>query len=448
LILGRSIMSKLNWPFLPNRPINIAKAEGVYLYTNGGQQIIDAAGGAIVANIGHGRTRVADAIANAAKNETYVVPPWLTPSREAMLNALADWLPPMFTRVHCTSGGTEANEAAIKIALQYQQARGEQQKTKVIGRSIGYHGTSMATASVSGHPGRKKGLENALPDFPEIVAPYPLRSSVPVAEMGHHYADLLEERILALGPEKVAAFIAEPITGSSGGAIVPPDGYWSRVREICDEHGVLLILDEVMTGFGRTGVDFGFQHWPMEPDILVSGKGFAGGYAPLCGVFAKEFIGSAIESAGFQVMFNTFGAHPVSCAAAGEVLTIMREESLVERAATMGSYLHQRLADAFSNHPHVAEVRGKGLLAAIEIVADRETLERFPQDQSVSANTVAAGLDRGVFYYGGGTGDVRDIVCMGPAFIIEEAQVDKVVEVLSESVDAAVAQARKETRQT
>lgn len=435
-------MSKLNWPFLPSRAINIAKAEGVYLYTREGQQIIDAAGGAIVSNIGHGRIRVADAIANAAKNETYVVPPWLTPSREAMLNELADWLPAAFTRVHCTSGGTEANEAAIKIALQYQQAQGEHQKTKVIGRSISYHGTSMATASVSGHPGRKKGLEAALPDFPEVVAPYPLRSSVPAQEMGRYYADLLDERILALGAENVAAFIAEPITGSSGGAIVPPDGYWSRIREICDDHGVLLIFDEVMTGFGRTGVDFGFQHWAIEPDILVGGKGLAGGYAPIGGVFAKEFIGSAIESANFQVMFNTFGAHPVSCAAAGEVLNIMREEALVERAATMGSYLQQRLADTFSNHPHVAEIRGKGLLAAIEIVADRETLERFPQEQNVSANTVVSGLERGVFYYGGGTGEVRDIVCMGPAFIIEQAQIDRVVEVLSESVDAAVAKAR------
>lgn len=431
-------MPKLNWPFLPSSDLMINRAEGVYLYTDQGQEIIDAAGGAIVANIGHGRQRVADAIAQAAKETSYVVPPWLTPSRRAMLDALSDWLPAGFTRVHATSGGTEANETAIKIALQFQQASGRTTKTQVIGRNISYHGTSMATAAISGHPGRKKGLETALPNYPQVESPYPLRCSVPTDEMGRHYAELVQDKIYALGPENVAALIAEPITGSSGGAIVPPDDYWPRVREICDANDVLIIMDEVMTGFGRTGTDFGFQHWPMEPDILIGGKGLAGGYAPLCGVFAKEAIGAAIASAGFQVMFNTFGAHPISCAAAAEVLNIMREEDLVSRAKTMGDYLAQRLTDAFSNHPHIAQVRGKGLLRAIEIVADRETLERFPVEANVATVTVAKGLADGVFYYAGGTGDVRDIVCMGPAFIIEEAQVDRMVEVLATSVDTAV----------
>lgn len=432
-------MPQLNWPFLPNRNINIVSAQGVYLHTAAGQQIIDAAGGAIVSNIGHGRTRVADAIARAAREESYVVPPWLTPAREAMLNALADWLPAGFTRVHCTSGGTEANEAAMKMALQYQQAMGHKDKTQIIGRNISYHGTSLATASISGHPGRKRGLEQALPPFPEIEAPYPLRCEVEPEIMGQYYAELLDDRIDALGAENVAAFIAEPITGSSGGAIVPPDGYWQRVREICDQHEVLLIMDEVMTGFGRTGTDFGFQHWPIEPDILVGGKGLAGGYAPLGGVFAREAIGAALSAAEFQVMFNTFGAHPIACAAAAEVLTILREEDLVARAHSMGEYLEQRLIDAFSNHPHVADVRGRGLLRAIEIVVDRETLERFPTDANLTASVVAQGLNDGVFFYGGGTGDVRDIVCMGPAFVITEAEIDQVVEVLANAVDVAVA---------
>ena len=434
-------MNELTYPFLSGRNLFIERAEGVYLYPRDQQPIIDAAGGAIVANVGHGRRRVADAVAEATLATSYVVPPWMTPSREAMLGALSDWLPAGFTRVHCTSGGSESNEAAIKIALHYQQAIGESQRKQIIGRSISYHGTTLATASISGHPMRKKGLESALPKFLEAKTPYPLRCPLGSyhEDAGVFYIEGLRDLIESEGPENIAALLAEPITGSSGGAIVPPEDYWPGVRALCDEFGILLIVDEVMTGFGRTGKDFGFQHWPIEPDILVGGKGFAGGYAPLGGVFAREQIGQALEESGFQVMFNTFGAHPAACAAAAEVLTILREEKLVDRAAQQGEYLAQRLQDAFSNHPNIAEARGMGLLQAVEIVTDRDSLERFPQEAQVSAKVVANGLKKGVFFYGGGTGVVRDIVCMGPPLIIENETIDRVVEVLAESIDETIA---------
>ena len=437
-------MSDVNWPFLPGRNIYIERAEGVYLYQKNGKQIIDAAGGAIVANIGHGSQRVADAVAKATKDYSYVVPPWLTPSREAMVEVLTEhWLPPHLTRIHCTSGGTEAIEAAMKMALHYQQAIGETNRTKIIGRSVSYHGTTLATASISGHPARKKGLEGALPSFPEVQTPYPLRCPLGShhADTGTYYAGLLRELIESEGADNIAAFLAEPITGSSGGAIVPPDDYWPAVREICDEFGVLLILDEVMTGFGRTGTKFGYQHWPIEPDILVSGKGLAGGYAPLGGVFATEKIGDAIAAGGFQVMFNTFGAHPAACAAATEVLQIIVEDGLVEQAAVRGEYLQVRLQSAFSNHPHVAEVRGRGLLAAIEIVQNRESLERCPAESSITRKVVARGLAKGVFFYGGGTGEVRDVICMGPPFIVSEAQIDQIVDTLADCVDEVFSEA-------
>jgi adenosylmethionine-8-amino-7-oxononanoate aminotransferase len=183
------------------------------------------------------------------------------------------------------------------------------------------------------------------------------------------------------GADQIAGFLAEPITGSSGGAIVPPEDYWPQVRAICDEHGIVLILDEVMTGFGRTGTKFGYQHWPIKPDILISGKGLAGGYAPLGGVFATETIGAAIQSAGYQVMFNTFGAHPAACAAAAEVLNIIIEEELIEQVAARGEYLQERLLHAF----------------------------------------------------------VRDIVCMGPPFIVTESQLDQIVDTLAECVDEVLA---------
>lgn len=434
-------MSEIRWPFLPSRNIFIERAEGVYLYDDSGHQILDAAGGAIVTNVGHGRDRVVEAVAKATKDTSYVVPPWLTPSRKAMLEVLHEhWLPESFTRVHCTSGGTEANEAAMKIALHYQQAVGETNRTKIIGRTVSYHGTTLVTASVSGHPGRKKGLEGAMQKFPEVRTPYPLRCPLGShhPDAGAYYADLLRDAIETEGPENIAAFLAEPITGSSGGAIVPPDDYWPAVREICNEYGVLLILDEVMTGFGRTGEKFGFQHWPIEPDIVVGGKGLAGGYAPLGGVFAQEHIGAAIEDAGFQVMFNTFGAHPAACAAAAEVLQIMLEENLIEQVNQRGAYLHNKLLEAFAEHKQVAEVRGRGLLRAIEIVNDRETLERCPAEANLTNRIVAKGLHKGVFFYGGGTGDVRDIICMGPPFIITEEQIDTMVDVLRSCVDEAL----------
>ncbi len=436
-----SNMRSLNWPFLSGREIYIERADGIYLHTKDGQAIIDAAGGAIVVNVGHGRERIADAVAAATRDYSYVVPPWMTPSREAMLTALSDWLPESLTRVHCTSGGTEANEAAMKIALHYQQAIGDTDRTRIIGRSIGYHGTTLATASISGHPGRKKGLEKALPAFPVVDTPYPLRCPLGShhSDCGSYYADLLRDVIESEGPETIAGYLAEPITGSSGGAIVPPEDYWPRVRSICDEYGILLIMDEVMTGFGRTGLDFGFQHWDFEPDILISGKGLAGGYAPLGGVFAREAIGSAIENAGYQVMFNTFGAHPAACAAAAEVLNILREEDLVNTSRDQGAYFHNALNDAFAGHPNVAEVRGRGLFAAIEVVANTESLEKFPVDAAVSGKIVVNGLKNGVFFYGGGTGEIRDIICMGPPLTITEDEIDVVVSTLRKSVDEVIA---------
>ncbi len=431
-------MNEVNWPFTGRGTLRINRAEGVYLYSDSGQAILDAAGGAIVANIGHGRERVVARVAAATRDYTYVVPPWVTPSRAALVDALeAHWLPPELTRIHVTSGGSEAVESGVKLALQYHAALGAGERCLIIAREPSYHGTTLATAALSGHPARKRGLEGALQRYPVTAAPYPLRCPLgrDHPDMGAYYADALRTTLETAGPENVAALLAEPITGSSGGAIVPPDDYWPRVRAICDDYGILLILDEVMTGFGRTGRNFGYQHWDITPDILVSGKGLAGGYAPLGGVFATDAVASTIEDAGLNVMFHTFGAHPAACAAAAEVLTIMHEENLVERARIMGDELQQRLLETFRDHPHVADVRGRGLLQAIEIVRDRDSLEPYEESANITSRVVGAGLKKGVFFYGGGTGSVRDIVCMGPPFIIESAHIDTMVGVLREAVD-------------
>jgi adenosylmethionine-8-amino-7-oxononanoate aminotransferase len=439
-------MTHVQWPFIGGtRPFEIVASEGAWLVTDDGRRILDAAGGAIVANVGHGRAEVADAVARATREATYVVPPWLTRSRVALLERLErDWLPPGFRHVHLTCGGSEGVETAMKIAIQYHAARGEPARTRIIGRDLSYHGTTIATTAVGGHAGRKKGLLHALPRYPHAPTPYPLRCPLGARhpDVGRHYVEALRAVVEAEGPENVAAFLAEPITGSSGGAIVPPDDYWPAVRALCDEYGILLLMDEVMTGFGRTGRRFGFEHWPIQPDVFVSGKGLAGGYAPIAGVYATTAVAQPLEAAGMNVMFHTFGAHPAACAAANEVLRILTDERLVERAARVGDYLGRRLRDAFSNHAHVAEVRGRGMLQAIEIVADRATLTPFPAQANVTDRVVGAALGRGVFFYPGGTGEVRDIVCLGPPFTVDETDVDRMVTVLHESVGDAVAAAR------
>jgi adenosylmethionine-8-amino-7-oxononanoate aminotransferase len=431
-------MSSVNWPFLRGSNLQIARAAGVHLHTVDGRTILDAAGGAIVSNVGHGRRRVAERVAEVTRDCTYVVPPWITPSRQALVEALArDWLPPGLNRIHITSGGSEAVESAMKIAVQYHAARGEPNRRLIVSRDVSYHGTTVATTAVSGHPARKRGLEHTLASHPTVPTPYPLRCPLGRhhPDAGRYYLDNLRSTLEAEGPENVAALLAEPISGSSGGALVPPDDYWPGVREICDRYGILLVLDEVMTGFGRTGKAFAHEHWSICPDILVAGKGLAGGYAPIGGVYATEAIGEAIASAGMNVMFHTFGAHPAACAAAAEVLAILKEEDLVARAASQGARLRQLLRETFADHPHVAEVRGRGLLLAIEVVQDRDALLSYPEQAAVAARIVGSALRRGVFFYGGGTGAVRDIVCIGPAFIVEDSHMEQMAEVLLAAVN-------------
>ena len=323
------------------------------------------------------------------------------------------------------------------MALQYHAALGDERRTKILSRSISYHGTTLATTAVSGHPARKKGLTQGLPSYPAAPTPYPLRCPLGPhhVEAGDYYVQAMVDVIEREGPETIAAFLAEPITGSSGGAIVPPDDYWPKVQAVCREYGMLLIFDEVMTGFGRTGTPFGHQHWDVSADILVAGKGLAGGYAPLGGVFATEAVGAALDAAGMNVMFHTFGGHPAACAAAAEVLNIMIEEQHLERVIRMGDLLHEQLVDAFADHPQVAEVRGRGLLQAIEIVEDRDQLVPNALDANITNRVVGKSLQNGVFFYGGGTGAIRDIVCMGPPFIVEEEHIDTMVSVLVRAVD-------------
>jgi adenosylmethionine-8-amino-7-oxononanoate aminotransferase len=428
-----------DWPFAPGAlNIRIVGGEGAWLIADDGRRILDAAGGAIVANVGHGRIEVAEALAKGSVKPSYVVPIWRTPQREALVERLrTEWLPKSLHHIHVTSGGSEGVEAAVKIALQHFAARGQTRRVKIVSRDLSYHGTTITMAGLSGHLARKRGLEAFLPSFPRVPTPRPLH-----CPLGPHHPDAASYYLHATrsvieseGPDRIAALVIECIVGASGGAIVPPEGYLSGLRALCDEHGILLIVDEVMTGFGRTGAKFAIDHWNLRPDILVAGKGLGGGYTAICGVYATHEVAAPIIEAGIDVMFHTFGALPSACAAADSVLTIIQRENLVERARVLGERLSAQLNERLGDQPNVAEIRGLGLLQAVEIVRDRKTLTPFSRDQQITHRIVAQGLTHGVFFYPGGTGAARDIICLGPPFVSSEAEIDLMAEILAKSIE-------------
>ncbi len=422
-------------------PLRIARSEGVWLYTDEGQQILDASGGAIVVNIGHGRHEVAEAYAREAERAAYLIPPFATESRVRLVERLVEsWLPRGLTRVGLTSGGSESVDAALRIVRAHFVSKGEPERWKVIGRELSYHGTTLATLSVGGHTKRRVGFEPWLADLPKAPACYcwrcPLEKSLPSCQIA--CVDEIEAAILRAGPKTVAAVIAEPIGGSTAGALVPPDDYWPRLAEICKRHGVLLIADEVMTGFGRTGKRFAVDHFGVTPDVLVGGKGLTGGYAPMGGIFATEAVVAPIIEREQEIMFFTYSAHPASCAAADKVLEILEREQLVERAALMGEKLGKRLMRLL-DHPNVGDVRGRGLLWAVELVADKLTKASFPAATGLTAKVVAAGISHGIFVYPGGVDPARDVITFGPPFTISEREIELIGQRFERALESALA---------
>ena len=423
------------WPgYIANGSPQVVRTDGCYLYLNDGTKILDACGGAIVTNVGHGRQEVVDAIATSSKNTGYVVPIWSTPERDGLVNRLREhWLPSDLGNVHMTCSGSEAVENALITAILFQVSKGRPEKTRFIGRDISYHGTTMTALGVGGHELRKKGVEHVLGDHVVISTPHNVRNGKisSVDDYVNEFKDTLQRE----DPDSIAALILEPVTGASGGAIVPPDGYMEAIFDLCRENDILVISDEVMTGFGRTGKRFGYQHWKVQPDIVLGGKGLAGGYAALTVVACRDYVANSINDAGLNVMFHTYSAHPGACAGANKVLEIIDREGLIDRCEHMGNLLAQKLHGAFSNHPNVGECRGKGLLQGIEFVKDRETSERFDASEQVGAKIAAHMFRNGVSVYRAGNGIVQDAILIGPPFIVDEDQLNQVVEAASNAVD-------------
>ncbi len=429
---GHVFYRKMDHP----RP-KIAYGKGIYLFDEDGKRYIDGSGGPLVVNVGHGRTEIVEAITKQAQAVAYAHAIMFTSEpAEQFSEELSKIVPLPDARFFYLSSGSEVVEAAIKLARQIQMARGENGRHLIISRWRSYHGMSLGALSVSGKLGMRQPFLSMVHDMPHIAPPYPYRD----LDSGPEAANRLESSIIAAGPENVAAFIAEPISGASLGAMSPNDEYWPRIREICDEYGVLFIADEVLVGMGRTGKWWGIEHWDVQPDIMVTSKGLAGGYYPLGFVAAK---GSDVEQIRQTLGdFNhggTFSHHTVGTAAGLATLRIMQAENLVENAANMGEYLGQQLQKALGDHPNVGDIRGRGLFWALEIVQDRETKKPFPVKRHMAWDIWKHAFDLGlVSYYSQGCADGTngDLVMLGPPLIVNREQVDEMVGLLATAVHA------------
>src|SRR5271163_836082 len=378
----------------PHDPIRIERAEGPWLYASDGNKILDAGGGAVVVNIGQGRREISEVAARTISKLDYIVPVWTSAERERLAERLTGWTPPGLSRFFFTSGGSESVEAALKFSILYNKARGKQSKSKVIGRRFSYHGNTIAALSAGGS-GRRADYEHVLLDWPKIDPSYcyrcPWGKTYPSCELD--CATALEKEILKHGPDSIAAFIAEPMMGSSGGVVPPVKEYWPMIKDICRRNNILLIIDEVMTGFGRTGKRFAVEHWDLKPDVLIAAKGLTGGYIPMGMIAVDDHLIAECEQVGADFMFYTFSAHPLACAIADKVLEIMEREHLVERAAELGARLGSQIKEELSGHPMVGDIRGAGMFWGIELVRDRATRTPYEPGLRIANKVLAAALE-------------------------------------------------------
>ncbi len=416
------------------RPM-ISHGEGIYLFDTDGKRYIDGSGGPLVVNVGHGRSEINNAITQQLQKVAYVHAIMFTNEPTEQLSAeLAEIVPMENPRFFYLSSGSEVVEAAIKLARQIQQARGNGSREIIIGRSQSYHGMTLGALSVSGRPGLRKPYTGMMADMPHIPPPYAYRFDI----SGKESADYLEETILTHGAKNVAAFIAEPISGASLGAAQPPDEYWPHIREICDKYGVLLIADEVLVGMGRTGKWWGIEHWDVQPDILVTSKGLAGGYLPFGFMAAKQTDVELIrQTMGDFNHGGTFSHHAVAAAAGLATLHILKEENLVQNSAKMGALLGEKLHKALDSHPHVGDIRGRGLFWGIEFVQDKVSREPFAAQDHLAWHIWEEAFARGlIVYYSQGCADGvnGDLIMLAPPLIVNEAQLDEMVAILITAV--------------
>ncbi len=412
------------------------EGKGAMLKDMDGNEVFDGLSGLWNVNVGHGRQELANAALNQMTNLAYCSTYTGASNLPAieLAERLSDLVYPSINTFFFTSGGAESTESSFKTARFYWKTHGKPEKVKIISRMLGYHGVTMAAMAATGMPEFWTMFEPRMPNISHIESPYPYRfeSEDSTTSQGVAAANLLETAILQEGPDTVAAFIAEPVQGA-GGVIVPQDDYFQRIREICDQYDVLLIADEVITGFGRTGTWFGLEHWDIEPDIMQFAKGITSGYIPMGGIGVSDKIKDAIDSTPPDRRWMhafTYSGHPTCCAVALANIEVLEKENLVQQAAEMGNRLLEGL-HTLDEMDHVGDVRGLGMMAAVELVEDKATKKSFEASEKVGARLGKELVKRGLY-----TRVRGDALCLAPPLISTPEQVDKMIETVRASLNA------------
>lgn len=422
-----------------------AGGQGCFLFDSVGRRYLDASGGAAVSCLGHGHPAVIDAIQRQAGKLAYAHTSFF--SNEPM-EALADFLvqraPGNLSKVYFVSGGSEAVEASLKLARQYFVERGETRRARFIARRQSYHGNTLGALAVGGNEARRRQFAPLLIDVPRISACYEYRNRQPGESLeayGRRAADELEAKIKEVGPETVIGFVAETVVGATAGALVPAPGYFRRIREICDRYGILLILDEVMCGMGRTGTLFACEQEGIAPDVVAIAKGLGGGYQPIGAMLVSDRIADTIKagSGAFQ-HGHTYLGHPIACAAAFAVQSTIERERLLNDVALKGEHLRAGLKEVFRDHPYVGDIRGRGLFVGVELVRDFASKAPFDPERRIYAKVKQEAMARGLLVYpSGGTidGERGDHVLIAPPYIVQQSEMNAIAELLRKAVDAA-----------
>jgi len=424
----------------------LASGKGCYLYDSTGKQYLDGSGGAAVSCLGHGDADIITAIKCQLDDAAFAHNSFFTSEpAEALAQLLVDHAPGDLARVYFVSGGSEAVEASLKLARQYFVERGESDRYKVIARRQSYHGNTIGALATGGNAWRRATFGPMLPETTHIAPCYEYRDKTPdetVEEYGNRVARELEQEIQRLDPQTVMAFVAEPVVGATLGAVPAVGGYFKKIREICSRYGVLLILDEVMCGMGRTGSLFACEQDGIAPDIVTIAKGLGAGYQPLGAMMCTEEIYQSIsDGSGFFQHGHTYLAHPTACAAGLAVVRALLERKLVPRCAEQGEKLMSSLQQRFGNHEYVGDIRGRGLFVGVELVSDRQSKQPFDSALALNRKIKIAAFDAGLICYPmGGTVDGKsgDHILLAPPFIIEDTQIEELVDKLSSAVDASI----------
>ncbi|MDE4134852.1 aspartate aminotransferase family protein [Phaeobacter sp. QD34_3] len=431
-------MSNLFYQGRGRKPV-LEQARGVYMWDKDGKRYLDGSSGAMVCNIGHSNENVLAAMQRQMEKSTFGYRlHFETEASEQLAARLAGLMPEGLNKVFFVSGGSEAVESGMKMARQYALATGQDSRWKVISRSPSYHGCTLGALAVTGYTTLSAPFAPMMQEMPKVPAPRAYLDGLDPNDpaTGEHYANMLEAKILAEGPESVLAFILEPVGGASTGALVPPLGYMERIREICDQYGVLLIMDEVMTGAGRTGSFLGCEHWGTRPDIVVMSKGIGSGYVPLGAMIVDErLVDPVLDAGGFAHGF-TYAGNPLACAAGLAVVEEIEAQGLCQNAAQMGEKLIARLHGLMQKHEIIGDVRGKGLLTAFEFMSDRTTKAPLPKGLNAYQRFVDIAYDKGLIVYSRRTRDgvEGDHILVCPPLILNDTHLDEIIEGLDASL--------------